>query len=497
MNHNMHDHSQHSQHTQHSAEDHSMHKDHSGHSGHAGMVKDFKKRFWFSLLLTIPILALSPMIQHFVGLGETWRFHGDMIWLALVSSVVYFYGGAPFFKGLVAEFKAKNPGMMTLIAVAITAAYLYSVANVLGLEGSDFFWELVTLIDIMLLGHWIEMKSVMGAGDALEHLARLMPSSAHKVMSDGSVNEVPLDQLQPGDQVLVKPGEKIPADGKILKGQTSINESMLTGESKPIYKEVGANVIGGSINGEGSVNIEVSKTGQESFLAQIIELVKKAQMSKSKTQDLANRAAFWLTIIAITGGVAALIAWITFGKSTIAFALERMVSVMVVACPHALGLAVPLVVAVSTAIAAQRGLLIRNRTAFETARNIKAIIFDKTGTLTKGEFGITDVLLFDPSISEEELITYAASVEMNSEHPIAKGIVKSSKQTWEVENSSIWPASVNARSRKSWGAFLSPWSTAKTSFASKAGPIPRPTGCKPSVKMPRTSTPKSLPIDSR
>lgn len=436
MNHTMHDHSHH---TQHSAEGHSMNTEHSGHAGHAGMVNDFRKRFWICLVLTFPVLALSPMIQYFVGLGEAWRFRGDMIWLALVSSVVYFYGGAPFFKGLIEEFKEKNPGMMTLIAVAITAAYLYSVANVLGLKGTDFFWELVTLIDIMLLGHWIEMKSVMGAGDALEHLARLMPSSAHKVMPDSSVIEVPLEQLQPGDQVLVKPGEKIPADGIILKGQTAINESMLTGESKPVAKEAGAIVIGGSINGEGSINIEVSKTGKGTFLSQIIELVKKAQESKSKTQDLANRAAFWLTIIAIFGGITTLIAWLTFGQSAIAFALERMVSVMVVACPHALGLAVPLVVAVSTSIAAQRGLLIRDRTAFETARNIKAIIFDKTGTLTKGEFGITDVLLFDPSITEDELITYAASVEMNSEHPIAKGIVKSSKQTWSVENFSAIP----------------------------------------------------------
>ncbi len=431
----MHEHAHHN----HGTEDHSMRAGHMGHAGHAGMVKDFKKRFWICLFLTIPILALSPMIQHFVGLGETWRFKGDMIWLALISSVVYFYGGAPFLKGLIEESKAQSPGMMTLIAVAITAAYLYSVANVLGLKGTDFFWELATLIDIMLFGHWIEMKSVMGAGDALEHLARLMPSSAHKVMPDGSVNDIPLDQLLIGDEVLVKPGEKIPADGRILKGQTAINESMLTGESKPVAKEKGANVIGGSINGEGSINIEVSKTGEGSFLSQIIELVKKAQMSKSKTQDLANKAAFWLTIIAISGGVGSLIVWVTFGKSTIAFALERMVSVMVVACPHALGLAVPLVVAVSTAIAAQRGLLIRDRTAFETARNIKAIIFDKTGTLTKGEFGITDVLLFDSSISEEELITYAASVEMNSEHPIAKGIVKSSKQTWEVENFNAIP----------------------------------------------------------
>lgn len=407
--------------------------EHLMHSNHAEMVKDFKKRFWICLILTIPILILSPMIQHFLGVGETWRFHGDMIWLTLFSSFVYFYGGLPFLKGLFEECKARNPGMMTLIGIAISVAYLYSVANVLGLKGNDFFWELATLIDIMLLGHWIEMKSVMGAGEALEHLVHLMPSSAHKVMSDGRVMEVPLDQIQSGDEVLVKPGEKIPADGRIIKGQTAINESMLTGESKPVAKEVGANVIGGSINGEGSINVIVSKTGRESFLSQIIELVKTAQMSKSKTQDLANKAAFWLTIIAISGGIITLIAWFTVGQASISFSLERMVSVMVVACPHALGLAIPLVVAVSTALAAQRGLLIRDRSAFETARNIQAIIFDKTGTLTKGEFGITDVLLFDPSISEEELISYAASVEMHSEHPIAKGIVKSVKQIWEVE----------------------------------------------------------------
>lgn len=432
MHHIGHDHHHHSQHN---VKDIGVH---TGHAGHAEMVKNFKKRFFICLVFTIPVLVLSPMIQHFVGLGETWRFKGDMVWLAFISSVVYVYGGAPFFKGFIQEYKEKAPGMMTLIAVAITAAYLYSIANVLGLEGSDFFWELVTLIDIMLLGHWIEMKSVMGAGEALEHLARLMPSSAHKVMQNGSVENVSLEQLRPGDQILIKPGEKIPADGYILKGQTSINESMLTGESKPVAKEAGANVIGGSINGEGSINVEVSKTGQGSFLAQIIELVKKAQESKSKTQDLANRAAFWLTIIAITGGAFALIAWIMMGSST-AFALERMVTVMVVACPHALGLAIPLVVAVSTALAAKRGLLIRDRGAFETARNIKAIIFDKTGTLTKGEFGITDVLLFDSSYTEEELITYAASVETNSEHPIAKGVVKSSKQIWEVENFSAIP----------------------------------------------------------
>lgn len=422
--------------------EHMKHEEHGGgaschsgsHADHAMMVSDYKKRFWVCFIITLPVLLLSPMIQEFLGLGDSLRFKGDMYILAIFSSVIFFYGGIPFFKGLISETRAKLPGMMTLIAIAITSAYLYSIAIVFGLPGMDFFWELATLVDIMLFGHWIEMKSVMGAGEALEQLAKLMPSEAHKIMPDGSVKEVPLDQLQSGDQVLIKPGEKIPADGKIIKGESSLNESMLTGESKPIAKAAGMNVIGGSINGEGSLTVEVTKTGGESFLSQVIELVRQAQESKSKTQDLANRAAFWLTMAAIFIGGGSLVAWLAFSSQPLAFALERMVSVMVVACPHALGLAVPLVVAVSTAIAAQNGLLIRDRTAFEAARNINAIIFDKTGTLTKGEFGITDVLLFDKKISEEELVSYAASVEAHSEHPIAKGIVKSAKEHWDVDS---------------------------------------------------------------
>lgn len=422
----------HHEHMQH--DEHAMHG-HSGlHTGHAMMVGDFKKRFWLCLIITLPVLLLSPMIQQFLGLGESLRFNGDMYILATLSSIIFFYGGLPFFKGLVDETKAKLPGMMTLVAIAITSAYLYSMAIVFGLPGMDFFWELSTLVDIMLFGHWIEMKSVMGAGDALEQLARLMPSEAHLIMPDGSIKEVPLDQLKSGDQVLIKPGEKIPADGRIIKGESSLNESMLTGESKPIAKGVGASVIGGSINGEGSLTVEVTRTGAESFLSQVIDLVRQAQESKSKTQDLANRAAFWLTMTALFIGGGSLFAWLYFSNQPLAFALERMVSVMVVACPHALGLAVPLVVAVSTAIAAQNGLLIRDRTAFEAARNINAIIFDKTGTLTKGEFGITDILLFDKTISEEELVAYAASVEGHSEHPIAKGIVMSAKEHWDVDN---------------------------------------------------------------
>jgi P-type Cu2+ transporter len=409
---------------------------HSGHQGHdhGQMVKDYRNRFFICLAFTPPVLALSPMLQHFAGLGESWRFANDMYLLAALSTIVYIIGGIPFLKGLVSELKGRNPGMMTLIAIAITAAYAYSLSTVFGLQGADFFWELVTLIDIMLFGHWIEMKSVMGAGQALEQLARLMPSDAHKVLAEGGTIDVPLGELKKGDKVLVKPGEKVPADGAILTGQTSLNESMLTGESKPVSKAVGATVIGGSINGEGSIVVEITRMGADSFLSQVIDLVRQAQESKSRTQDLANTAAKWLTIIALVGGGITFAAWMTFGALGLAFALERTVTVMVVACPHALGLAVPLVVAVSTAIAAQNGLLIRDRTAFEAARNTEAIIFDKTGTLTKGEFGVTDALILGSGIQEADLINYAAAVEAHSEHPIAKGVVQSATERWEVSD---------------------------------------------------------------
>jgi Cu2+-exporting ATPase len=315
-----------------------------------------------------------------------------------------------------------RPGMMTLIALAITTAYVYSSVVVFGLAGEVFFWELATLIDIMLLGHWLEMKSVMGASRALEELARLMPSEAHRLQPDGTVMDVPLAELKAGDRVLVKPGEKMPADGEVIEGETSVNEAMLTGESKPVAKKKGAQVIGGSINGEGSVTVEIQKTGRDSYLSQVIDLVRQAQESKSRTQDLSNRAALWLTLIAIGAGSLTLFAWLAFAGKGFAFALERMVTVMVITCPHALGLAVPLVVAISTAISARNGLLIRNRAAFERARKIQAIIFDKTGTLTEGRFGVTDTLVFDSGMDKSELVKYAASVEAHSEHPIAKGI---------------------------------------------------------------------------
>ena len=421
----------HSGHTEHKKHDMKKGQKHQGH--HAHMVADFRKRFWISLILTVPILALSPMIQRFLGIEGVLRFRGDMYILFSLSSIVFFYGGYPFLKGLFDELKKKNPGMMTLIAIAITTAYGYSSVVVFGLSGKIFFWELATLIDVMLLGHWIEMKSVMGASRALEELAKLMPSEAHKIMEDGSTKDVPPDELSEGDKILVKPGEKVPADGEIVEGETSVNEAMLTGESKPVSKKTGAKVIGGSINGEGSISVEIKKTGKDSFLSQVIDLVKQAQESKSKTQDLANRAALWLTIIALSGGAITLFIWFALVQKDFAFALERTVTVMVITCPHALGLAVPLVVAVSTALSANHGLLIRNRAAFERARNIQAIIFDKTGTLTQGKFGVTDTIALSGSMNEDEILRYAASLEAHSEHPIAQGIASSVEEKMHVE----------------------------------------------------------------
>ncbi len=406
-----------------------MHTDH-----HARMVADFKRRLLLSLIITVPILILSPMIQHFIGLGDSIRFAGDAYLLFGLSSIVFFYGGSPFLKGLIGELKNRQPGMMTLIATAITTAYVYSSAVVFGLEGMSFFWELATLIDIMLLGHLIEMKSVMGASNALEELGRLMPSDAHKVSPDGSVADVPVSSLSVGDRVIVKPGEKIPSDGEVVEGESSVNESMLTGESKPVAKGKGSRVIGGAINAEGSLTVQVDKTGEDSFLSQLITLVRDAQQSKSHTQDLANRVATWLTLIALSGGALTLFAWLALMQRDLSFGIERAVTVMVISCPHALGLAVPLVVAVSTALAAGSGLLIRNRAAFEKARNIRAVIFDKTGTLTEGRFGVTDVILLSDDIDREELLNYAASVESRSEHPIAQAIVSSAAKPAPVES---------------------------------------------------------------
>ena len=402
--------------------EHEGHAEKHVHTHHQHMMLEFKKRFYVCAVVTIPILILSPLIQSV--LGFTLRFNGDIYVLFALSSFVYFYGGYPFIRGFADEMRKRLPGMMTLISVAITAAYIYSSAVVFGLEGKVFFWELATLIDIMLLGHWLEMRSILGASRALEELVKIMPSEAH-LLKDGKVIDVRVEELKPGDRVLVKPGEKIPVDGVVIEGETSVNEAMLTGESKPASKKPGDEVIGGSINGEGSIVVEVRKTGKDTYLSQVVELVKEAQESKSRTQDLANRAAFYLTIISLSVGAITFATWVFLGMD-IAFAVERAVTVMVIACPHALGLAVPLVVAVSTAIAARNGLLIRDRQAFERAKDIKAVVFDKTGTLTEGRFGVTDVLTF--SGNEEEVIQIAASLEAKSEHPIAQGVVREAEK---------------------------------------------------------------------
>jgi Cu2+-exporting ATPase len=416
----------------HSKMDHSkMQHDHgnvpmgmAGHDHHKMMIEDFKKRFWITLILTIPILVFSPMIQGL--LGYEWLLPGNAYILFGLSTIVYFYGGWPFLKGLKEELQQGAPGMMTLISMAISVAYFYSSATVFGLAGEDFFWELATLIDIMLLGHWLEMKSVLGASKALQLLVSMMPSEAHRVKGD-SVEDVKLEDLKKDDIILIKPGEKVPADGVIVEGESYLNEAMLTGESKPVKKGLENKVIGGSLNGNGSLKVKVEHTGKDSYLNKVITLVQEAQKSKSKMQNLSDRAAKWLTYIALAIGFGTLATWLFLGFPFV-YALERMVTVMVIACPHALGLAIPLVVAISTAVSAQNGLLIRNRTAFEESRKISVLLFDKTGTLTKGDFGVTRIESVDKNYDPREVLRFASALEQSSEHPIAVGIIKKVKE---------------------------------------------------------------------
>ena len=391
--------------------------------GHQKMLADFKQRLIVSLILTGPVLLLSHHVQQFFGFSL--QFSGSGTLLFLLSSAVYFYGGYPFFTGLKNELQKRQPGMMTLVAVAITVAYIYSTSVILGLAGMDFFWELVTLIDIMLLGHWIEMRSTLGASRALEELARILPTQAH-LIRDGEVHEVDVSELWPEDQVVVRPGEKIPADGLVIEGKTDVDQSALTGESQPVIKNVGDAVMAGSINGSGAVTVSVRKTGRDSYLSQVIELVSHAQESRSKTQNLADRAAFVLTVVALAAGSLTLAAWLILGES-FAFAVERAVTVMVTACPHALGLAIPLVVAVSTSLAARSGLLVRERQAFETAKDISAVIFDKTGTLTEGRFGVTDILPL-AELDENRILLLAASLEGRAEHPLARAVTEKAEE---------------------------------------------------------------------
>lgn len=421
-NHN--DHAHHHPNGQKGHQQHSHDHPHSGHGGHhEHMIKDFKRRFWVSLILAIPISYLSEMIQMLFGYEVD--FTGDTLLLFLLSTIVFFYGGKPFLQGAWDELKTRTPGMMMLISLAIVTSYVYSTLTAFFIEGSDFFFELATLIVIMLLGHWIEMKSIMGASKALEELIKLMPKEAHKIDTTGNIVEVSVEDLLPGDQILVKSGEKIPVDGEIFEGESNVDESMLTGESVPVEKGPGMEVIGGAINGEGVLKIKVSKTGKDTYLSQVIQLVSDAEQTKSKAQGFADIAAKWLFYVAVVVGVITLAYWMTTGDFE--FALERMVTVLIIACPHALGLAGPLVTSRSTSIAAKKGLLIRNRIPFESAWKVDRVVFDKTGTLTEGNFGVTDVHP-NKGVNEEELLKLAYSVETQSNHPIAKGIVKEGKE---------------------------------------------------------------------
>lgn len=397
---------------------------HPGTDHHAMMIADFKKRFYVVLFLTVPIMLLSGMIQQFLGLH--WQFTGSAYILFALSSVVFVYGGWPFLTGLLDEVKARTPGMMFLIGFAITVAYSYSVAIVFGLKGMDFFWELDTLILIMLLGHWIEMKSVAGASRELELLVALMPDDAHLVVGN-NIRDVKTDTLKKSDIILIKPGEKVAADGIVAEGESYLNESMLTGEAKPVKKAAGDKVIAGSINGNGSFKVRVSNAAKDSYLSQVIKLVNDAQQSKSQTQLLADTAAKWLTIIALVTGISTFLYWYLTGQS-LAFAMERMVTVIVICCPHALGLAVPLVVAKSTALSAKHGLLIKNRSAFENSRKITTVVFDKTGTLTIGKFEVSAIISLNKALKENDLLTITAALEQNSEHPIATGILQKVKE---------------------------------------------------------------------
>ena len=426
------EHSHHHQNHDHHSESDSSAAGFDKHAGHH--TPDFLKRFWISLALTVPVLLLSHMIQQW--LGFTIAFNGDKYVLLVLGSIIYFYGGMPFFKGFLGEVKAGAIGMMTLVALAITVAYVYSVAVVFGLPGMDFFWELATLIVIMLLGHWLEMRSQMAASNALQSLVALLPNDV-TVERNGSPVKIKLEQLKNGDTVIIRPGEKVAADGLIVEGSSYLNESMLTGESVPVRKESGGKVIAGSINGDGALKIKATGVGKDSYLNKVINLVQDAQAAKSNTQNLADKVAKWLTIVAIVVGVGTFAYWyITMGD--LAFALERMVTVMVTACPHALGVAIPLVVAISTTLSATNGLLIRNRTAFETTRKLSTIIFDKTGTLTKGSHTVQKIIPLTEHYSENDLLQYAAAVQQNSEHHIAKGIMQTLSERklelWKSDN---------------------------------------------------------------
>lgn len=413
-------------HDGHAAHDgHNAHEGHGGHDRHEGHnVAMFRDRFWITLFLSVPTLLWSEMVQHMFGFSAP-SFPGSRYVPALFGTAVFLYGGLVFVKGGIAELGDRRPGMMTLITLAITVAFVFSVAVTLGYPGEALWWELASLVTIMLLGHWIEMRSISQASGALRELARLLPSTAERVAGD-AIEDVEISALKAGDIVLVRPGASVPADGVVRSGKSDVNESMITGESVPVGKAEGDSVIAGTVNGAGSLRVEVTGTGEHTALANIMRLVEQAQTSRSRAQALADRAAYHLTIVAVAAGVVTLVVWLAMG-ATGAFAVERLVSVLVIACPHALGLAVPLVAAISTSLGAQSGLLVRDRRGLEEARNLTTVVFDKTGTLTRGEFRVVDVTT-DGSLDNDAALRIAAAVEHDSEHTIAQGIVKSAEE---------------------------------------------------------------------
>ncbi|MCK6016496.1 heavy metal translocating P-type ATPase [Enterococcus faecium] len=411
--------------------DHSMHMDHDhGGMDHSMHMGNFKQKFWLSLILAIPIILFSPMMGMEFPFQVT--FPGSD-WLVLIlATILFIYGGQPFLSGAKMELKQKSPAMMTLIAMGITVAYIYSVysfiANLLNphTHVMDFFWELATLIVIMLLGHWIEMNAVSNASNALQKLAELLPESVKRLTKDGKEETVSLKEVNEGDRLIVRSGDKIPTDGVILKGETIVDESAVTGESRGIKKQANDKVIGGSINGDGTIEIEVTGTGENGYLAKVMEMVRKAQGEKSKLESLSDKVAKWLFYVALIVGILAFIAWLFL--TDLPNALERMVTVFIIACPHALGLAIPLVVARSTSIAAKNGLLLKNRNALEQANDLDVIMLDKTGTLTEGKFTVTGVEVLDDAFNKNEILQYLGALEANANHPLAVGIMNYLKE---------------------------------------------------------------------
>jgi Cu2+-exporting ATPase len=420
---------------QHEIMDHAVHgrdvdqeahgADHKAHVDHSGHEQMFRRRFWVCLVLSIPVLLYSPMIQEW--LGFTMPALPGSQWITPIFAVIVFaYGGLPFLNMAVPELRQRQPGMMTLISLAVTVAFVYSLAALFLPDSESFFWELVTLIDIMLLGHWIEMRSVRQASGALNELARLMPDTAERIGRDGRLEVIPVSQLRHGDLVLVRPGASIPADGEVEQGDSDVSEAMITGESKPVPKKPGDKVIAGTINGDGSLRVRVTATGEETALAGIMRLVQEAQRSKSRTQVLADKAAGWLFYIALAVAALTAVAW-TIAVGFNVDVIARVATVLVIACPHALGLAIPLVVAITTSLGAKNGILVRNRLALEQAREIDTVIFDKTGTLTKGEFGVVG-LTTAAGWNKDEALALAAAVEGDSEHTIARAIRRTAEE---------------------------------------------------------------------